>query len=104
MRCSFPYSLKQTATAAVLSCCIAGGVGVVTTTSATERAPVSVSVNRINKGDRLPQSPVVSQYPNGGTSAGTAASPTKKAPFGCDPAFSPISAPKLAHIFKRCVA
>jgi hypothetical protein len=24
-------------------------------------------------------------------------------PTGCDPAFSPISAPQLGHIFRRCV-
>jgi len=27
----------------------------------------------------------------------------RKRPAGCDPAFSPIAAPQLGHIFGRCI-
>jgi len=64
-----------------------------------DRAP-AFSVNREFKGDRLPIS----------TGFNTAllnkelrlrASP-REIPVGCDAAFSPISAPRLAYIYGRC--
>ncbi len=101
----FSHSFKKIAAAAVLSFCVAGGVSAVTIASVREGAPtVAVSVNRINKGDRLPQSSILSGYPNDRPHAGRASSSPKRPPLGCDPAFSPVSAPELAHIFKRCLA
>jgi hypothetical protein len=105
MRCSFPFGLRETVTVAILSCFIVGGVGLRTRTSATESArTVAVSVNRTNKGDRLPQSSILSGYPNDHSGAASGSSAPRRPPFGCDSAFSPISAPVLAHIFKRCLA
>jgi hypothetical protein len=65
----------------------------------------AMSVNRALKGDRLPLvrptvwprdliSPPVSPTP---------AQPQAQIPPGCDRAFSPISSPGLAHVFRRCI-
>ena len=64
---------------------------------------ILIAVDRTNKSDRLPsamraphirQSFIVERH--GPTSA-------KAPPFGCDPAFSPVTNPKLASIYKRCM-
>jgi len=104
MYCALSYSFKKTAAAAFLSFCVAGSIGAVTVTNVTARAPaVTVSVNRVNKSDRLLPSSILGQYPNDRSDSGTASLSAKNPPFGCDRAFSPISAPQLAHIFKRCL-
>jgi hypothetical protein len=66
-------------------------------------------VNRALKGDRLPLigraawqhelglAPLVPLAP-------AQPQPREKVPVGCDSAFSPISAPRLADIFGRCTA
>jgi hypothetical protein len=60
------------------------------------RRTPALSVNREFKGDRLPIAPVsaasrraIQQHP-------------EEIPVGCDAAFSPISAPRLAYIYRRC--
>jgi hypothetical protein len=60
-----------------------------------------VSVDRTAKGDQLPL----------GRSAEKTAAPSasqtwrdKAVPIGCERAFSPISAPRLADVFRRCTA
>jgi hypothetical protein len=101
----FSYGFKEVIVAAVLGSCVAGAVGAVTVTSVTARAPaLTVSVNGLNKADRLAPSSILTQYPNDRSGAGPASSSPKRPPFGCDSAFSSISAPRLAHIFKRCLA
>jgi hypothetical protein len=77
----------------------AGGVSG-TTTAATSSE--SVSVNRVNKGDRLSPSSV-DRLSHNSTSTESVI-PLKRVPFGCDPAFSPFADPALAHIYKRCMA
>jgi hypothetical protein len=57
-----------------------------------------VTVNRVNKGDKLPLASV--KVPTRVT-AKDAAFP-KQLRFGCDPAFSDIADPTRAHIYKRC--
>jgi hypothetical protein len=65
-----------------------------------------VTVDRTLKGDRLPVSNVLALR---APSAQDAASPQLSAaapaqiPVGCDPAFSPISSPRLASIYRRCM-
>ena len=64
------------------------------------------SVNRVLKGDRLPligramqtheESPTLPASPVQPAAGG-------RVPVGCEAAFSPISAPQLATIFRRCV-
>jgi hypothetical protein len=64
-----------------------------------------VSVNRSLKGDRLPASnPVVLNAPDWRNEFrakvdGQLRVPT---PVGCDPAFSPISSPRQANVYRRC--
>jgi hypothetical protein len=57
------------------------------------------TMDRTFKGDRLP--PAISA-----DKIGEPASPTRqtreKVPVGCDGAFSPISSPRLANVFRRC--
>ncbi len=58
------------------------------------------SVDRTLKGDRLPLDPSAEQAvaPSASQTLGD------KIPMGCERAFSPISAPRLADIFRRCAA
>lgn len=87
---------------ALLSCFIAGCVGALTGSSVADNAAaVPILVNRINKSDRLPQGTTLKQRPN--SSSPTEAVSPKRMPLGCDPAFSPVVDPALAHIFKRCM-
>jgi hypothetical protein len=60
----------------------------------------AVSVDRTLKGDRLPLEPLAEK------AMAPSASQTlrDKVPIGCDRAFSPISAPRLANVFRRCAA
>jgi hypothetical protein len=57
------------------------------------------SVNRLLKGDRLP-SVAVWQHELGSPALPASSG---KVPLGCEAAFSSISAPQLAKIFRRCV-
>lgn len=64
----------------------------------------SPSVNRALKGDRLPlATPGVSSRELGLPVPPEPSRARDKAPVGCDSAFSPIAAPALANIFKRCM-
>ena len=76
--------------------------GVSGTTTAATSGEGSVSVNRVNKGDRLSPSSV-DRLSHNSTSM-ESVSPLKRVPFGCDLAFSPFADPALAHIYKRCMA
>ena len=59
----------------------------------------SVPVDRTLKGDRLPLS-----APADKTEMPVQSAPSsgEKIPVGCDRAFSPISSPRLADVFRRC--
>ena len=58
----------------------------------------AVSVNRTLKGDRLPLERVANK-----TEAPSAFQTLRNTiPMGCDRAFSPISSPQLANVFRRC--
>jgi hypothetical protein len=103
MRSIFGFSLKQAVTAALVSCFIASGVAEMTSPSvASKGEAVTISVDRANKGDRLPQASLPNNLPNNSTSTGMAPASPNGAPLGCDPAFSSIADPARAHIFKRC--
>jgi hypothetical protein len=102
MRTLYADLLKITVAAAVLSCVIVGGVDAVTSPRAPEVA-VTVTVDRTNKGDRLPQASVLRQHPINSFSTETVPALPKRPPVGCDPAFSSISAPSLARIFGHCI-
>ncbi len=102
MRCTFAYGLKETVAAVVLSCCIAGGVSAMTgPTVAESNETVTMSVDRTNKGDRLPQASTPQQHPN---DSGMVPASPKRPPLGCDPAFSTVADPAQTYIFRRCMA
>ncbi len=61
-----------------------------------------VSVDRTLKGDRLPLVTPINKSHQLGSPAKPEQARFEKIPVGCDPAFSPISAPRLAKIFRRC--
>ena len=104
MRGSFTYGLKELAAAIVLSSFIAGGVGAMTgPASPASHKSVGTSVNRTLKGDRLPSTPIAKRSPHNSTSTESTPSP-RRAPLGCDPAFSPVADPARGHIFKRCMS
>jgi hypothetical protein len=79
---------------------LADGVSGITT-AATSSEDL-VSVNRVNKGDRLSPSSI-DRLSHNSTSMESVV-PLKRVPLGCDPAFSPFADPALAHIYKRCMA
>ncbi len=61
-------------------------------------------VNRAGKGDRLPSTrPTLVPHESEAPLAPVRTVPQREVPAGCDQAFSPISAPALAHVFRRCV-
>jgi hypothetical protein len=60
----------------------------------------AVSVDRSLKSDRLPLDPSADK-----TEMPAPSAPVRGTiPIGCDRAFSPISAPRLANVFRRCAA
>jgi hypothetical protein len=66
-----------------------------------------VSVDRTLKGDRLPLTAHVDETQMSTQAERTQMStqsvqPSTPIPVGCDRAFSPISAPRLANVFGRC--
>lgn len=69
------------------------------TTSAGVSPPApTISVNRALKGDRLPAA-----AGPGRLGSPARALPRGRIPLGCDGAFSPVSSPRLADIFRRCM-
>jgi hypothetical protein len=66
--------------------------------AATSEQTGDVSVNRTNKGDRLPGGMTLKHTPALSSPAVSAAPP-----IGCDPAFSRAAEPGRAHIFGRCI-
>jgi hypothetical protein len=61
-------------------------------------------VNRAGKGDRLPSiRPTLVPHESEAPLAPVRTMPQREVPAGCDQAFSPISAPALAHVFRRCL-
>lgn len=86
---------------------LATGSIAVSLTSANHQA---VSVNRALKGDRMAVT-VVSRVSRDATGAREVVTDRpvprpnikRDAPVGCDPLFSPITTPALAHLFRRCL-
>ena len=61
-----------------------------------------VSIDRTLKSDRLPLVMPINKSHQVGSPAKPEQARFEKIPVGCDPAFSPISAPRLAKVFRRC--
>jgi len=58
-----------------------------------------ISVDRTNKGDRLPLAPKHTS-----TLSSPVVTTLSRPPIGCEPAFSRAADPKRSHIFGRCVS
>jgi hypothetical protein len=69
--------------------------------SGVGRTP-AVSVNREFKGDRLPLPSELNSAISRSEPQQRQSKPARHIPVGCDGAFSPISAPELAHVYGRC--
>jgi hypothetical protein len=69
-------------------------------TGLTSQTP-AVAVNRFRKGDRLPSFSSGTSRQEPQVPAGLQTE--QKVPVGCDPAFSPVTAPSLSKVFGRCV-
>ena len=98
------FRLKDIAAASLLSCFIAGAFSALTSpVTADNAAVVTISVNRITKGDRLPL-PLTAQP----TAQHNSISIERPIPthtlLGCEPAFSPFADPARAHILTYCPA
>jgi len=93
-------SLKQTIPVAVMCGVIAAGVCAVSTPRAADsERTVSVSVDRMNKGDRLPSRATSATHVN----SPPLAAARNRPPLGCDRMFSPMTNPGQAGIYKRCM-
>jgi hypothetical protein len=96
-----PPALKKTIVIAALGWFIAGGIGAVMALDANQSdRPVSISVDRTNKGDRLSTVSTAKARVNAPATTVSRTAP----PLGCDPAFSKVAEPQKAHIFGRCAA
>jgi hypothetical protein len=98
-------SLARIITIAVACVLMSGLVaaGSVSGVSISATSPQAlISVNRINKGDRLTRMSTDRSSHN--STSIEVVVPHKRVPLGCDPAFSPFVDPALAHIYKRCMA
>jgi hypothetical protein len=91
--------IKENGVIALLACVIAGSIVVLTGSSAADNAQaMTISVNRTNKSDRLPQAVTLRLLPNNSSPI------PKRVLLGCDPAFRSVVDPPLAPVFKRCMA
>jgi hypothetical protein len=98
------FRLKDIAAASFLSCFIAGAFCAVTSpVTADNAAVVTISVNRITKGDRLPL-PLIAQPTAQHNSISIERPIPAHTPLGCEPAFSPFADPARAHILTYCLA
>ncbi len=75
----------------------------------TNKTP-EVVVNRSLKGDRLPvathaslKSPVISAAVQPNKPQSPSIVQRSQIPVGCEAAFSPVSSPRLAYIYRRCM-
>jgi hypothetical protein len=110
MRYSSLFSFKEVGVAVLLSFAATCAVAAVSERSAAQgvqTAPISlgtITVDRTNKGDRLPQMLPLSGRPlSGGPPPASPAAPGA-IPVGCDRAFSPIVNPAHADVYLRCLS
>ncbi len=102
MGLAFAY-FKEIIVAAGLVFATAGVVAAVTAPgSARGEQAAFVSVDRANKGDRLPYASTSQTHVNSSLLTPTPQAPPKRPPVGCDAAFSSVADPTQAHIYKRC--
>ena len=95
-----PSALKSViAVAIAVVLIVAAFPASVSTPGAASAAQHAVSVNRTNKGDRLPLA-----LKRTSNVSPPAVAVKSRPPVGCDPAFSGVADPARAHIFGRCIS
>jgi len=100
MRVPFPH-FKKLIVFAGLVFMTAGALATVTAPNGRGgEQTASVSVDRTNKGDRLPYALSSKTHVNSSLLTKT----PKRLPLGCDSAFSSLADPTRANIYKRCTA
>lgn len=98
----FPFDLKATVAALLVSCLAASAFCAVNGPSvAKDKTAPLIFVDRTLKGDRLRPN---ARLTNGAAPASPTESSPRKVPLGCDRAFSPAADPAHAHVFGRCTA
>ncbi len=100
-RTSLPRALKKGVAVATVGCLLSGSfvaAAISYSSAETSERAGDISVNRTNKGDRLPSGVTLRHAPTLSSPAVSAAPP-----IGCDPAFSRVAEPRRAHILGRCI-
>jgi hypothetical protein len=96
-----PCAPQHVLAVTLLSCFIAGAFAAATSSAdaaRSERADAQ-SVDRTHKGDRLPLTARVTS-----ATSSQLVTDMRRAPMGCDPAFSRNADPARGHIFGRCLS
>lgn len=103
MRHASLLSIKEVAAAVLLSFAATCAVIAATDPGAAGGASIgSTAVNRINKGNRLPQAS--SLRPVSSSVSPSAPVRPSAVPLACDRAFSPVAEPANAGIYLRCLS
>jgi hypothetical protein len=79
-------------------------VGTVLTVGQSAAGSSAKAVNRIPKGDRLPDASLAKKNPSFPSSFERELPSSKSILLGCDPAFSSVADPARSHIYGRCIA
>jgi len=104
MRITFAY-LKEIVVTAGFVLVAASVLAEITAPSGTrDEQTTSISVDRTNKGDRLPYASTSKAHVNSSLLTTTPQPPPQQRLLGCDSAFSSLADPTHAHIYKRCMA
>lgn len=102
---AFGHGLKQIAAACLLSGLIAGAFSVLTSEGAADTAPVTaISVNRLNKADRLPSSPGIQLLRHDSGFPAPELRALGPTPIGCELAFSTLEELAHANIIRDCLS
>jgi hypothetical protein len=100
---AFGYSLKQISVACLLSALIAGAITVLTSESSAGNGPISaISVNRMNKADRLPLA-AGAQLPRNNSTSMPVLRAKGRVPVGCERAFGQVADKAQANVISRCL-
>jgi hypothetical protein len=78
--------------------------GTVLTVGQSAAGSSAKAINRIPKGDRLPEGLLAKQNPSFPSSFERELPSSKPILLGCDPAFSSVADPARSHIYGRCMA
>jgi len=102
MRTIWPFRVAAVAFA-LLAASLVSFPSLSTTGVGLSATPAAL-VNRAIKGDRLPAAnPTARRQEFRPPLAPLQSQSSARVPLGCDNAFSPVSSPRLANVFRRCL-